>query len=74
MEVPTETGEPCGASSCAASEHCELVPLACPPNEVCAAVMEEACLPNDGGDQSGGSDGGDQDGGDQDDGDEDGEV
>ena len=52
----SEEGEPCGETFCEATEHCELVPIACPPNEVCAAVMEEACVPNDGDGEQGGSD------------------
>lgn len=54
-----DEGEPCGEVFCEATEHCELLPLACPPNEVCAAVMEEVCVPNDDdGEQGGGGDGG----------------
>ncbi|MBK9072336.1 MAG: hypothetical protein IPL79_15250 [Myxococcales bacterium] len=56
-----EGGEPCGDVVCAEGEQCELLPLACPPNEVCAEVMEERCVAQGSGDEEGSGGGGDDD-------------
>ena len=71
-EASLDTGEPCGDTSCEPAEHCEFQPVACPPNEVCVALVEEVCVPDP--EPGDGDDGGDvPDGGDDSDSDDGGE-